>query len=100
LAASPAETKARLTDSFGCLVGAAGVGFVTVVVLTLDAPVFLGAVAAAAMTPATIASYIGAGMAAGCVLGSAAAPGSIVLWTTAEDELTPKARFWWLPRWL
>jgi hypothetical protein len=99
-AASPADTKARVNDSYGCLIGATGAAFITVAVLAIDGPAFIAIAGATAMTPATIASFIGGGMAAGCVLGAAAAPGSIVLWTTAETELTPKSKYWWVPRWM
>src|SRR5205085_12215702 len=74
------DAEKRQTDSFGCIVGAAGMGIVTMAAVAVTAaPVDIAAAAAvggggagAVMLPLMTAS-----LAAGCAVGSAAAPAAV-----------------------
>jgi hypothetical protein len=88
IAATFTETEARRTDSFGCLVGAAGASIVAIAVLAISVP----ALAVVAMSATTVAPILGAGIAAGCVMGASAAPATIWLFEKAVDGLVPLFR--------
>lgn len=92
IAATFTETEARQTDSFGCLVGAAGASIVAIAVLAISVPALVVVGEVVAMSATTVAPILGAGIAAGCVMGASAAPATIWLFKKAVGGLVPLFR--------